>query len=98
MNAFAHHRTSQRFQAEARVMLEDFRTGFYYKGTLYNYSMDGGYFETEYAPRPGKKIHIKVDGLPEVFTPHIYLAEIRWRKPLPENRNSYAYGVGIRYC
>jgi len=42
MNAFAYKRTSQRFEAEAPVMLEDFRTGFYYKGTLYNYSNDGG--------------------------------------------------------
>ena len=98
MNAIAYKRTSQRFQSEATVMLEDFRTGFYYKGTLYNYSSKGGYFESEYAPRPGRKIRIKVDGLQEVFTPHIYLAEIRWRKPLPKNRNSYTYGVGIKYC
>jgi hypothetical protein len=98
MNAFAYKRAGQRFQSEAPVMVEDFRTGFYYKGMLYNYSMDGGYFEARYAPRPGKKIHIKVDGLPDVFTPHIYLAEVRWRKPLPENSNSYTYGVGIKYC
>ncbi len=98
MNAFAYQRTSERFQSEAPVMVEDFRTGFYYKGTLYNYSMDGGYFESKYAPRPGKKIHIKVDGLPDVFTPHVYLAEVRWRKPLLENSSTYTYGVGIRYC
>ena len=98
MNDFVHHRASHRFQSEAPVMLEDFHTGFYYKGTLFNYSTDGGYFEAKYAPRPGKKIHIKVDGLPDVFTPHIYLAEVRWRKLLPENSNSYTYGVGIKYC
>ena len=97
MNAIAHKRTSQRFQSEAHVMLEDFRTGFYYKGTLYNYSADGGYIESDYAPRPGRKIHVKVDDLPEVFTPHVYLAEIRWRKPLPEKQSSYIYGVGIKY-
>ena len=98
MNAFAYQRTSERIQSEAPVMVEDFRTGFYYKGTLYNYSMDGGYFESKYAPRPGKKIHIKVDGLPDVFTPHVYLAEVRWRKPLLESSSTYTYGVGIRYC
>jgi len=98
MKAFAQRRTSQRFQAKAPVMLEDFRTGFYYNGMLCNYSADGGYFVSKYAPRPGRKIHIKVDGLPDVFTPHVYLAEVRWRKPLPENSGSFTYGVGIRYC
>ena len=98
MKAIAHKRNSPRFQSEARVMLKDFRTGFYYRGTLYNYSADGGYIESDYAPRPGRKIHVKVDGLPEVFSPHVYLAEVRWRKPLPENPRSYAYGVGIKYC
>ena len=98
MNDFVNHRASQRFPSEATVMLEDFHTGFYYKGTLYNYSTNGGYFETKYAPRSGEKIHIKVDGLPDVFTPHVYLAEVRWRKLLPDNPRSYAYGVGIRYC
>jgi len=98
MNAFVHQRTSQRFQSQAPVMLEDFRTRFYYNGTLYNYSSDGGYFESGYAPRPGRKIRIKVDGLPDVISPHVYLAEIRWRKPLSKNRRSYTYGVGIKYC
>jgi hypothetical protein len=98
MKAFARQRMSQRFQSEAPVTLRDSRTGFYYGGTLYNYSADGGYFESRYAPRPGRKIHIKVDGLPDVFTPHIYLAEVRWRKPLLENPRSYAYGVGVQYC
>ena len=98
MNAFANRRTSQRVQSEAPVMLEDFRTGFYYSGTLYNYSADGGYFESRYAPRPGRKIHIKVDSLPEVFSPHVYLAEVRWRKLLTENSKSYAYGLGIQFC
>ena len=98
MNAIAYKRTSQRFHSEAPVMLEDFRTGFYYKGTLYNYSTDGGYIESDYAPRPGRKIHVKVDDLPEVFTPHVYLAEVRWRKPLPENQRSHTYGLGIKYC
>ena len=98
MNEFDNRRAEQRFQSKAPVMLEDFRTGFYYNGILYNYSIGGGYFESKYAPRPGRKIHIKVDGLPDVFTPHLYLAEVRWRKPLPENSNSYTYGLGIKYC
>ena len=97
MNAFYDHRASKRYQRKSPVMLEDFRTGFYYNGTMYNYSDDGIYFESNYAPRPGRKIHIKVDDLPELRTPHVYLAEVRWRKPLTESASSYSYGVGIRY-
>ncbi len=98
MNASAHKRTSQRLTSKASVMFEDFRTHYHYNGTLYNYSSKGGYIESDYAPRPGRKIHVKVDGLTDVITPHVYLAEIRWRKPLNENQSSYNYGVGIKYC
>ena len=98
MTALAEQRTSKRYHQKASVLLEDFRTGFYYNGTMQNYSTKGIYFESNYAPRPGRKIHIKVDSLPDVVSPHVYLAEIRWRKPLSENSSSYSYGVGIKYC
>lgn len=98
MNACAHQRNSQRFQSNADVMIGDYRTRFHYRGTLCNYSSKGGYVESDYAPRPGRKIHLKVDGLPDVITPHVYLAEIRWRKSLTGNNSSYNYGVGIKYC
>ncbi len=98
MKTFAHQRMSQRFQSEASVLLEDFRTRYHYNGTMYNFSDHGGYVESLYAPRPGRKIHIKVDGVPDVIAPHVYLAEIRWRKPLAENPHSYTYGVGVKYC
>ena len=62
MNAFYDHRASKRYQKESPVLLEDFRTGFYYNGTMYNYSENGIYFESNYAPRPGRRIHLKVDG------------------------------------
>ena len=98
MNANTQHRVNQRFASNASVMFEDFRTRYHYRGTLFNYSSEGGYIESDYAPRPGRKVHVKVDGLPEVISPHVYLAEIRWRKPLAKNQSSYHYGVGIRYC
>ena len=53
MIALVYQRNSQRFEVEAPVMLEDFRTGFYYNGIIYNYSADGVYLESDYAPRPG---------------------------------------------
>jgi hypothetical protein len=53
MTAFAYQRNSQRFEVEAPVMLEDFRRNFNYNGTIYNYSADGIYLKSDYAPSSG---------------------------------------------
>ena len=98
MSVSAHQRNSPRILSDAPVVLEDFRTGFNYAGRLYNYSTEGAYVESSYAPWPGRKIRIKIDGLPNASTPHNDLAEVRWRRPLPENQNAYIYGVGTKYC
>jgi hypothetical protein len=98
MIAVAYQRCSQRFDIEAPVLLEDFRTGFYYNGTIYNYSADGVYIETDYAPRPGRRIRLNVNGALEIFDVGPYLAEIKWRRPLANETSDYAFGLGMRYC
>jgi hypothetical protein len=98
MIALAYQRSSQRFEIQAPVMLEDFRTGFYYNGIIYNYSADGVYLQSAYAPRPGRKIRLKVEGASDIFTNELYLAEIRWRRPLPAENSDYSYGIGMKYC
>ena len=98
MIAVASQRNSQRFELEVPVMLEDFRTGFYYKGIIYNYSADGVYLECDYAPRPGRKIHLKVNGARDIFITELYLAEIRWRQPLSDETSDFSYGIGMQYC
>ena len=98
MIAVAYQRSSERYEIESAVMIEDFRTGFYYNGTIYNYSADGVYLETDYAPRPGRRIRLKVDGAQEIFNTVLYLAEIRWRRPLTDRTSNYAFGIGTKYC
>jgi hypothetical protein len=98
MIALAYQRSSQRFEIQAPVMLEDFRTGFYYNGIIYNYSADGVYLESAYAPRPGRKVRLKVNGASDIFSNELYLAEIRWRRPLPAKNSDYSYGIGMKYC
>jgi hypothetical protein len=98
MTALAYQRNSQRFEVETFVKVEDFRTGFYYNGIIYNYSADGVYLESDYAPRPGRMIRIKVDGAKDIFTTELILAEIRWRRPLFDDTSDYQYGVGMKYC
>ena len=96
MKTMIEHRKSERFSHESPVMLEDFRTGFKYKGTMNNYSNGGMYVEADYAPRPERKMHITVDNLPLNSSPQSYMAEVRWRRKLDGN-SAYAYGVGVKY-
>ena len=98
MIAVAYQRSSERFGIETDVMIEDFRTGFFYNGTIYNYSADGVYIETDYAPRPGRRVHLKVNGAYNIFDMNRYLAEIKWRRPLTSETSEYAFGMGMKYC
>ena len=98
MIALVCQRNSERIDLQVPVMIEDFRTGFYYNGTICNYSTGGVYLETDYAPRPGRRIHLKVDGAHHIFPAAAYLAEIRWRQPLDSRSSDYLYGIGTKYC
>jgi hypothetical protein len=98
MIAVAYQRASERFELQAPVMIEDFRTGFYYNGVIHNYSADGVYLESTYAPRPGRKLRLHIDSVPDIFSIPTYLAEVRWRRSLPENTAPYSFGFGLKYC
>jgi len=49
-------------------------------------------------PRPGRKFHIKVNGARHIFLSDSYLAEIRWRRPLPDETSEFSFGIGMQYC
>jgi hypothetical protein len=90
-------RRGERFYFETPVLLEDNRTGYRYEGTMFNYSKSGMYLETDYAPRPSRKIRIKINNLPDTSAPKKYLAEVRWRQPLSKKASTYSYGIGVKY-
>ena len=98
MIALAYQRGSERFEVQAPVNIEDFRTGFLYNGVIYNYSADGIYLESTYAPRPGRRLRLHVEGAQDIFTIPTYLAEVRWRRSLPGATSLYSFGFGLRYC
>ena len=97
MKAISELRRGERFYFETPVLLEDNRTGYRYEGTMFNYSKSGMYLETDYAPRPSRKIRIKINNLPDTSAPKKYLAEVRWRQPLPKKTSTYSYGIGVKY-
>ena len=98
MTAIAYQRASERFSIEIPAILEDFRTGFYYNGIIYNYSNEGVYLESDYAPRPGRRIRFKVNGSHDIFNSDSYLAVIRWRRQLFDDSSDYSFGIGLKYC
>ena len=97
MKANSELRDGERFHCESPVLVEDNRTGYRYDGRMFNYSQSGMYLEPDYAPRPSRKIRIKVRNLPDFGFPQSYLAEVRWRQPLLDKKSTYSYGIGVKY-
>ena len=97
MKAISELRNGQRIYFEAPISVEDNRTGYRYDGTMLNYSKTGMYLETDYAPRPSRKIRIKVNKLPGFSSPRNYQAEVRWRQPIFRKASAYAFGIGVKY-
>ena len=89
-------RNSERFFHECPVVIEDHRTGYKYNGLLQNYSSTGMYLQSDYAPRPDRKINITVDNLPFNSSPQTYAAHVKWRGLLNQN-SAYTYGIGVQY-
>ena len=97
MKASSELRNGERFYSEAPVLVEDYRTGYRYDGTMFNYSKSGMYLETDYALRPSRKIKIDINNLSNFPSPRSYFAEVRWRRPLPGKASSYSFGIGVKY-
>ena len=97
MKAISELRNGERFYSEEPVLIEDNRTGYRYDGTMFNYSKSGMYLETDYAPRPSRKLKIDINNLPNSPSLRKYLAEVRWRQPLLDKGSSYSFGIGVKY-
>jgi hypothetical protein len=97
MKAISELRNGERFHFETPVLVEDNRTGYRYDGTMFNYSKSGMYLETDYAPRPSRKIRLKVNDLPDRSSPRKYSAEVRWRQPLTKKASVFSYGIGVKF-
>ena len=97
MKAISELRNGERLYFETPVLVEDARTGYRYDGTVFNHSNSGMYLETDYAPRPGRKIRLKVKSLSGFSSSRSYNAEVRWRQPLMKKASTYAFGIGVKY-
>ena len=99
MTAETDHRLDIRIKRKADIHFENYYSGSaYHKAKMYNYSLGGMYFETDYAPLPGTEICIGVKNSPYDAGADIYHAQIRWRRQLQSGASDHQYGVGVEYC
>lgn len=90
-------RDCARFHHEAPVIVEACGTGAYYNARMYNYSLQGMYFESDLALAPGVRVNLWLSGKPENSLPEIYFAEVRWSEEISGAVVLHRYGTGIKY-
>jgi hypothetical protein len=90
-------RTTERFNCEAPVVIEDFQTGERHDGSMYNYSRGGMYIELDYPLKPGSKVRILIENGKNVVRSESCLAKTIWCKEIPGAVVLYDYGIGLRY-
>jgi hypothetical protein len=90
-------RDCARFHHEAPVVIERCGTGLFYEALMYNYSLQGMYFESDLAFVPGSRVNLWLSHLPEDSLPEITSAEVRWNEEIFGAVVLYNYGTGIQY-
>ena len=97
MDSNPENRNTPRFRHEATVMIENYPTGDYHEGRMYNYSRSGMYFESDFAPKIGSDIFVGIENSPYSAGHDVYRAKVMWCQKLPEKASYFYYGVGIKY-
>lgn len=102
MSADYEKRSYDRCCAEAPIMYSQFIENqfCFYGARMFNYSVGGMYFETDYPVRPGLVVSIRrADYSPDskgaaTYTEH--KAEVKWFKVIGEENKPH-YGAGVKY-
>jgi hypothetical protein len=89
-------RHTNRFDHESMVMVEQPDRGYHIYGTMYNFSGEGMYLETDFACQPGTKLLIRVTWPPAKSLPKVLSGEVRWYRQLFEEESKHEYGLGVR--
>ncbi|MEW6671783.1 MAG: hypothetical protein AB1427_08765 [Thermodesulfobacteriota bacterium] len=102
MSADVEKRAYHRCFAQASIMYAQFVENQYcfYGAKMFNYSMGGMYFETEYPVRQGMIVSIRradySADCKEAATYTEHRAEVKWYKVL-RDKDKPCYGAGVKY-
>ena len=97
MKSNPENRDNTRFPHVSTVTYEDLERGIYSQSKMYNYSDEGLYFESDFAPKVGAEIFIGVENSPFTSGHDVYRAKVIWKKELPDKQSFFFYGVGVKY-
>jgi hypothetical protein len=91
-------RASKRLTYDAPVTIENCDTGEYFYGRMYNYSLGGMYFETDYPLQPGTEIRVAIRKSANGPGFEHFRAKVRWCEEISEAVVLYDYAVGVQYA
>jgi Tfp pilus assembly protein PilZ len=91
MAEYVEKRAYKRYDYEAPIEYKHYDKNDYYAAKMYNYSMGGMYFESDYDIQLGANIYIKMNTY-SADTP----GKVTWCKEYSASDSSY-YGVGVQY-
>ena len=90
-------RASKRLTYEAPVTIENCDTGEYVYGRMYNYSLGGMYFETDYPLDAGAEIRVAIRKSTDGPGFDHFRAKVRWCQEISGAVVLYNFGVGVQY-
>lgn len=97
MQSNPENRETPRFAHETTVMIENYPSGMYHEGRMYNYSRAGMYFESDFDPTVGTDLFIGIEDSPYSSSHDVRRAKVVWCNKLPDKASFFYYGVGVRY-
>jgi hypothetical protein len=97
MRTKSEKRDCARFCHETSVIIEECGTGVHFDARMYNYSLQGMYFESDLSLLSGTRVNVWLSNLPGSSSPDINFAEVRWSEEIFGAVVMHNYGAGIRY-
>ena len=97
MRTKSEKRDCARFCHESSVIIEECGTGVHFDARMYNYSLQGMYFESDLSLLSGTRVNVWLSNSPGSSSPDINFAEVRWSEEIIGAVVLYNYGAGIRY-
>ena len=97
MESRPEQRATRRFSYETAIMLEHYPSDMYFEGRMFNYSRDGMYLESNFAPDIGTEIFIGVENSPYTSGHDVYRARVIWRTRVRPPESLFLHGIGVRH-
>ena len=97
MRTKSEKRDCARFYYESPVVIEECGVGVHFVARMYNYSLQGMYFESDLLLLSGNLVNVWFSNLFGSSLPDVNFAEVRWCEEIIEPVVMNNYGAGIRY-